>query len=350
MSATPAHAIDLRSDTLTRPSAGMRHAMANAEVGDDVFGEDPTVNSLQERAAALLGKEAALFVSSGTMANQLALLVHCRPGDEVIVGDGAHNANYESGAGGAFAGVQFAVAGHGGIFAVEDLVEAVRPASYNYPRTRLVCMENTHNRSGGKVWPKRQLDEVALEAHRRGLATHLDGARLLNAVAATGVGAADWAAHCDSATLCLSKGLGAPIGSLLAGTRDFIRDAHRFRKMLGGGMRQVGILAAAGHYALDHNVARLVEDHAAAQRFAAGVRAAPNVTVHEPESNIVMIDVTPGALFDAEAVVGRARAAGVLLVAMGARRVRAVTHLDVSAADCERAAALVAGVLADMAA
>ena len=341
---TPA-TIDLRSDTLTKPTPGMREAMARAEVGDDVFGEDPTVNRLQERVAALVGKEAALYVPSGTMANQLALLVHCRPSDEVIVGAGAHNANYESGAGAALAGVQFAGAGRGGTFTVEEMIEQVRPDAYHYPRTRLVCVENTHNRSGGIVWKEAAVQAVAEEAKKRGLALHLDGARLLNAVTASRRAAKDLAAPFDSASLCLSKGLGAPVGSLLAGSREFVREAHRWRKRLGGGMRQAGVLAAAGLYALDHHVERLAEDHVAARRLWEGLRGAPHVQMAEPQTNIAMIDLDPGAPLSAEDLVTRARARGVLLVTMGPRRVRAVTHLDVSATEVGRAAEILSELL-----
>ena len=337
--------IDLRSDTVTLPSPRMREAMARAEVGDDVFGEDPTVNHLQELGAALLGKEAALYVPSGVMANQLALMCHCRRGDEVIVGEGAHNANYESGAGGALAGVQFAVAGRGGMFTADEMVEAIKPSSYYYPRTRLVCVENTHNRAGGKVWPVAQVAAVTSAAHERGLLTHLDGARLLNAALACGRPARELAGPFDSVSLCLSKGLGAPVGSLLAGQRAFIAEAHRLRKMLGGGMRQVGILAAAGVYALEHHVARLALDHESAAAFADGLRGVPHVSVVAPETNIVMVDLAADAPLSIDDLVARATARGLLVVAMGARRLRAVTHLDVTAADCQRGAAILAEIL-----
>jgi threonine aldolase len=337
--------IDLRSDTLTRPTPGMREAMARAEVGDDVFGEDPTVNALQERAAALLGKEAALFVPSGSMANQVALLVHCRRGDEVIVGEGAHNANYEVGAGAALAGVQFAVAGRGGLYTAEEMAAVVRPPQYYYPRTSLACVENTHNRAGGTVWPPTQVAALMREAADRGIPLHLDGARIFNAAIALGRSARELAAGFASATFCLSKGLGAPIGSVLAGEREFVRQAHRFRKMLGGGMRQAGVLAAAGLYALEHHVERLAEDHANARRFADGLRGAPHARVVEPQTNIVMLELEPGAPLDGEALATRARARGVLFLAMGPRRVRVVTHLDVGADECTHAAAVVADIL-----
>ena len=239
----------------------MREAMARAEVGDDVFGDDPTVLELQRRVARLLGKQAALFVPSGTQANQIALLLHARAGDEVLVGEGAHQMVYEAGAGGAIAGVQFAVLGAGGMFDAADVEEAIKPLDSQLPPARLVSVEDTHNRSGGRVWPLERLRAVAEAAKSVGLALHLDGARLLNAAVASGVPAKDRAAPFDTVSLCLSKGLGAPVGSLLAGSAELIERAHRYRRMLGGGMRQVGILAAAGLYALEHNVERLAEDH-----------------------------------------------------------------------------------------
>ena len=266
--------IDLRSDTVTRPGAAMRAAMAAAPVGDDVFGDDPTVNALQERAAALLGKEAALFVPSGTAANQIALLVHCRPGDEVLLGDGAHQMCFEAGGGGALAGVQFQVLGvsRGGLFDAAELEAEVKPDNVHYPPSRLVSVEDTHNRAGGKVWPMERLRAVTAVARRRGLALHLDGARLMNAVIESGVPASERAADFDTVSLCFSKGLGAPVGSVLAGSRELMVRAHRYRKMLGGGMRQAGVLAAAGLYALEHHIDRLAEDHKNAQRLARSAR------------------------------------------------------------------------------
>jgi threonine aldolase len=335
--------IDLRSDTVTRPSPGMRRAMAEAEVGDDVFGEDPTVRRLEARAAELLGKETALFVPSGTMANQVALKVHCQPGDEVIVAEGAHVYFYESGAGAAIAGVQFAVVGppRSGRFAVADLEAAFKPAAnpHNSP-TRLVCVENTHNRSGGMVWSEAEIAAVATAARGHGLALHLDGARLLNAAAVLGTSAAALAAPFDTASLCFSKGLGAPVGSVLAGSRAHIERARRFRKMLGGGMRQVGILAAAALYALDNNVARLPEDHANARLIAARLGLDPAAV----PSNIVMIDLLPRHPPAVE-LHATLEAAGVRCLAIGPRRLRLVTHLDVSRADCERATEILARTL-----
>jgi threonine aldolase len=337
--------IDLRSDTVTRPTPAMREAMAHADVGDDVFGEDPTVNALQERVAALLGKEAALYVPSGSMANQIAIKVHTQPGDDVLIGEGSHNYLYESGAGAAISGVQFTILGHGGLFAAAEVEAAIKPDNHHFTPTRLVCAENTHNRGGGRVWPPAQLREVAEAAHRHGLHAHLDGARLLNASVATGRPAALLAASFDSASICLSKGLGAPVGSVLAGTRDFVHRAHRVRKMLGGGMRQAGVLAAAGIWALDNNVERLAHDHAHARLIAERLRQVPGVKLDPPETNIVIFDVD-APLPSAADLVRAARERGLLFFAIAPRRIRLVTHLDVSRADCQRAADVLVELLA----
>jgi threonine aldolase len=337
--------IDLRSDTVTRPSRAMRDAMANAEVGDDVFGDDPTVQRLQERVAKLLGKQAAVFVPSGTQANQIALLVHCRPGDEVLVGEGAHQMCYESGAAAAIAGVQFTVLGEAGFFDATDVEAAVNPIDTQFAPTRLVSIEDTHNRAGGRVWPLEKMHGVCAVARSRGLALHLDGARLLNAQVASGVSAKDRAAPFDTVSICLSKGLGAPVGSLLAGSADLIERARRFRRMLGGGMRQAGILAAAGLHALEHNVERLAEDHANARRFAEMIRGQPGVGVADViESNMVMIDLAPPAP-SAPEVFGRAYMGGLMLTPVGPTRLRAVTHLDVDRAACEQAAEILLAAL-----
>jgi threonine aldolase len=332
-------AIDLRSDTVTRPTLAMRDAMARAEVGDDVYGEDPTVKRLEERVAALLDKPAALFVSSGTMGNQLALLVHASRGDEVYAGEGAHCAWYESGAAAALAGVQIVEVGRGGVFDTHELEAAIKPRAYYGPNPRLVVVENTHNRGGGRVFPLDALERVATAAWRAELGLHLDGARLWNAAAATGLSMARLARPFDSATVCFSKGLGAPAGSVLVGDAAFIQRAHRFRKMLGGGMRQVGVLAAAALHALDHHVERLALDHAAARALAARLADSDlarreRLRVTEPETNIVMIDLDVAA----EPVVRELASRGVRMSAFGPRRLRAVTHLDVSLVDCERAA------------
>src|SRR3954471_3498230 len=316
--------IDLRSDTVTRPSTAMRAAMTEAPVGDDVFGEDPTVNALQERAATLLGKEAALFVPSGSMANQIALKVHCQPGDDVIIGEGAHNQLYESGAAGALAGVQLTGAGRGGVFSVRD-VEALckPPENHSYAPTTLVSIENTHNRGGGVVWPQREVAQIAAFARTRGIGLHLDGARLCNAAIAQGASVAALAAQFDTVSMCFSKGLGAPVGSVIAGSRALIVRAHRFRKMLGGGMRQAGILAAAALHALDNNVDRLAEDHANARFLAEQLSAVPGLSVNleKVQTNIVLVDLATW-LPAAEAAVPALRAAGVLCLAFGPRRLR----------------------------
>ncbi len=334
--------IDLRSDTVTRPTEGMRRAMAAAEVGDDIYGEDPTARRLEERAAELLGQDAALFVTSGTMGNQLALMLHCRRGDDVIVSRDAHCTLYESGGAGALAGVQLSAVGTGGTFTVHEMEAAMYPASaYHMPRTRLVAVENTHNRAGGTVWPQAQVEAVCARARELGLATHLDGARIWNAAAATGRSPAELAAPFDTVSACFSKGLGAPIGSVLAGSVERITEARRLRKMLGGGLRQVGVLCAAALYALDHHLPRVAEDHDNARRLAIGLAVVPGLTIDldSVQTNIVNIDVE-----DAAAFVARAREAGVLLNDMAPRRVRAVTHLDVDAAAIDRAIAILSEV------
>lgn len=335
--------IDLRSDTVTRPDAGMRRAMAEAEVGDDVYGEDPTVRRLEERVAGLLGVEAALFVPSGSMANQICLKAHTQPGDDVLIGEGSHNYLYESGAGGAVAGVQFTVLGRGGVFSVEDAERARKPDNHHYAPTRLLCVENTHNRGGGRIWDQDEVERLCAWARSHGIATHLDGARLWNVHVATGRALADLARPFDSVSVCLSKGLGAPVGSLVAGRKAFVGRAHRVRKMLGGGMRQAGILAAAGLYALDHNLGRLAEDHDHARRIAERLADVPGVELDAwgVHTNIVNFDV-PG---DAARLVARARERAVLLNPIAARRVRVVTHRDVSPAECARAADVLAEVI-----
>jgi threonine aldolase len=317
---------DLRSDTVTRPTPAMRAAMAEAEVGDDVYGEDPTVRRLEERTAELLGKPAALFVPSGTMANQIALLCHCQAGDEVIVGRAAHCSDFESGAGAAWAGVQFKAVGTDGLFAAVDVEQAIRPAAYYLPRTRLVVVENTHNMSGGRVFPFDASAAVVASARAHALRCHLDGARLWNAASATGRSEAELGAHFDTVTVCFSKGLGAPVGSALCGEAGTIERALRYRKMLGGGMRQAGILAAAALYALDHHRARLGDDHAAARALAAALGALPRIRVGAAETNMVVVDLEG----DAALVVEAARRRGVLVAAIGPRRLRLVTHLDVT--------------------
>jgi len=340
-----ADVVDLRSDTVTRPAAGMRAAMAAAEVGDDVLGDDPTVRRLQERAGELLGQEAALFVPSGTMANQIALKVHCEPGDDVLACDGAHLMWYESGAAGAIAGVQVRSIGRAGTFSGQDVAAAYWAAVPTIPATRLVCVENTHNRSGGVVWPREELAEVVATARRLGTRLHLDGARLMNAATVTGVPASALAGQFDTASLCFSKGLGAPVGSVLSGSKALIARALRFRRMFGGGMRQAGVLAAAALWALEHNVARLADDHAHARLLAERLTAVPGLVVDAaPPSNIVMVDLGPG-LPPARELSTRLAARGVLCLPFGERRLRLVTHLDVDRAGCARAVDEIAAVV-----
>jgi threonine aldolase len=337
--------VDLRSDTVTRPSSGMRAAMAAAEVGDDVLGDDPTVRRLQERAAEMLGQEAALYVPSGTMANQISLKVHCEPGDDVLACEGAHLMWYESGAAGALAGVQVRSIGHKGRFSSEEVEAVYAGASSTQPATRLVCVENTHNRSGGVVWSREDLAEVVATARRLDMRLHLDGARLSNAAVALGEAPRALAAGFDTVSFCFSKGLGAPVGSVIAGARPFIARAMRFRRMYGGGMRQSGVLAAAALWALDHNFDRLAEDHANARWLAEQLASLSGLVVDAaPPSNIVMIDLGAGVPAARE-LATRLEARGVLCLPFAERRLRFVTHLDVDRAGCARAVASLATVL-----
>jgi threonine aldolase len=339
--------IDLRSDTLTRPSREMRATMAAAEVGDDVFGEDPTVNRLQDRIAELLGKERALFVASGTMGNQLCIKTHTHAGDEVIAEAGAHVFFYET-AGAAFlSSVQiFPVKGTRGVLAIDDVKQAIRPDIYYMPKTRLLCLENTHNRAGGTVYPLQEFAAIARFAHDAGLRVHLDGARLWNASVASGVSVAEYCRHVDSVSVCLSKGLGAPVGSVIAGTKDFIEEARHFRKIFGGGMRQAGVLAAAGMFALDHNVTRLADDHVRARDFAKTVGALPGFAIDMAtvQTNIVIMDVT-GTGTGAGEWAKRIADAGVRVSQASDHTLRAVTHLDVTAHDVQTAAAAIAATV-----
>lgn len=345
MSARPV--VDLRSDTVTQPTAGMRAAMAAAEVGDDVLDHDPTVERLERRIAGILGKEAALFVPSGTMANQIAVRAHCPPGAEVILDRGAHVLNFEAGAAAAISGVSLQPLDvPRGILDPDGVRRAIRPPVPHCPRTALVWAENTHNLAGGNVWPQDALDAVAAVAHEAGLPFHLDGARIWNASAATGDSPARIARDADSVSVALSKGLGAPVGSLVAGTRAFIDGCWVHRKRFGGGMRQSGILAAAGLWALDHHVDRLGEDHANARWLAEQLAKLPGVRVdlEATRTNIVVFDVAGTGRAPGE-LAKEADAAGVKVVPFGATTLRAVTHLDVTRADVEHAAALLADVL-----
>lgn len=357
------HFIDLRSDTVTKPTPGMRAAMAAAEVGDDVFFDDPTVNRLQERVAELLGKEAALFVPSGTMSNQICLRAQTQPGDEIICEAGCHLYNYEAGGPAVISGLMCrTVQGEHGILDLSQLVGLIRPDNEHQVRTRMVCLENTHNRGGGSIFPLEKIAAISAWAKKNGLLMHLDGARLMNAVVATGIPAKTWASHFDSVSICFSKGLGAPIGSALAGTREMVARARRIRKVLGGGMRQVGVLAAAALYALDHHVERLREDHANAQILAQAVQDSPGVKLYPPkiETNILYMvikaELADSAISKADEsngvglVSGSApsqvlasflKKHGVLVVPTSPDAVRMVTHLDVSKAQVERAAEVI---------
>lgn len=325
--------IDLRSDTVSRPSAEMRTAMANAEVGDDVYGEDPCVNHLEELAAARMGKQAALFVPSGTMANQIAIRCLTRPGDVVIAGEHAHLLRYESGGAAALSGVQIQTAGHGGFFDAADLVAALSPPDVHHAPASLVSLENTHNVSGGRVWPAEAQARVTATARGKGLRIHVDGARIFNAACASGSPADVLVQAADTVCFCLSKGLGAPVGSLLCGERSAMPEMRRARKMLGGGMRQAGILAAAGIFALENNLERLQDDHENARELARGLS---NLGLHveTPETNIVVFEV-PDSRFenvaDAPQFARLAKQKGVGINPLDRKRLRAVTHLDFSA-------------------
>jgi len=336
--------IDLRSDTVSKPSDAMRRAMFEAEVGDDVFGDDPTVNRLEAMAAERMGKEAAVYVPSGTMANLLAVMTHTRAGDEILLGDQSHIFNYEGAGSARVAHVQTHALKNlpnGGL----DLAEveaAVRQPNIHTPRNPLLCLENTHNRCGGEALPIADMDALTALAHRHGMKVHLDGARIFNAAAVLGVPAARIARDCDSVSFCLSKGLGCPIGSLLCGTAEYINEARRNRKMLGGGMRQAGIIAAAGVYALEHNIDRLPEDHANAKRLADGLRRFPVFVPNHPQTNIVVADVVKG---DLDTWLAAFREAGVLAVAFVPQRMRMVTHINITTDDITEALARIERVV-----
>jgi threonine aldolase len=336
----PEPAIDLRSDTVTRPTAAMRAAMAEAEVGDDVLAEDPSINALQKATAELLGKEAALFVPSGTMANQIAIGVHAAPGDELLCDATAHVYVWEGGGIARLWGVTpRTIPGDRGLIALSQIENLIRPDDGHYVKTRLVCLENTQNRGGGRVHPIADVAAISDWARSRGLAMHLDGARLMNAVVASGVSALEWSRYFDTVSICFSKGLGAPVGSAIAGSAEAIRKAHRLRKVLGGGMRQGGVIAAAAIHALKHHVERLADDHANAKRLADAVSDTPGLQLESGpvETNLVWIEVDP-ALGTAAEVAGRLKARGVLVSALGPRVLRACTHLDVSREQVTRAA------------
>lgn len=335
--------IDLFSDTITRPTAAMRRFMTDAEVGDEQKFEDPTTLRLQDRVAELLGKEAALFVISGTMCNQISFAVHCRPGDEVVLDETAHPVHAEAGGAAAIAGAQIrTLSGRRGVYSAAQLAEAIRPVWRLAPLSRVVSVEQTANLAGGTIWRLEAIREVTTLARQHGLLCHMDGARLLNAAVATGIPAAEFARPFDSVWIDLSKGLGCPVGAVLAGSKAFIQEAWRWKQRLGGAMRQSGMLAAAGLYALDHHVARLAEDHAHAQRFAQLVTGTPGIGLDPAhvETNIVVMDVN-GPKLDAASLLARLLEQGVRLSPVGAAKVRAVTHLDVTRAQVEEAAAIV---------
>ena len=331
--------VDLRSDTVTKPSPEMRQAMAEAEVGDDVLGEDPTVNRLQEKAAILLGKESALFVPSGSMANQAAIYVHTRPGDEIICHEHSHIYLFEGGAPAALAGCSLKLlSGEDGQFTPEAARAAIRPSDSHYPRTSLIVVENTHNRGGGSVWPLEQiaaLRDVADEFH---LSMHLDGARLMNACAAAGCTPTDYTQYFDTVSTCFSKGLGAPVGSVVAGNSETVHRMHRVRKMFGGGMRQAGIVAAGALFALEHNLDRLIDDHARAKRLAGALAELPGISINPQrvQTNILYFDVAGGNA-TAESFCESLKLLGVLLQPVGSTKIRAVTHLDIADRDIENA-------------
>jgi threonine aldolase len=335
--------IDLRSDTVTRPTPAMRAAMNAAEVGDDVFHEDPSVNRLQERVADLLGKEAALFVPSGTMSNQICVKAHTQPGDELLCEANCHIYNFEAGGPAVLSGVMCRTfEGDHGILDVSQLDGKIRAVDDHLVHTRLVCLENTHNRGGGRVYPLEKIQAISSWAHEHGLIMHLDGARLWNAVVATGIPAAEWATQFDSVSVCFSKGLGAPIGSALAGPREFVARARHIRKLFGGGMRQAGIAAAGALYALEHHINRVADDHRNARVIAQAVVDTAGLRLNPPEveTNLIWFEVDP-EVGTARQLAAALKQRGVLVHTPGRQTIRACTHLDVSAAQAERAAEMI---------
>jgi threonine aldolase len=335
--------IDLRSDTVTRPTPAMLAAMTAAPLGDDVFDEDPSVHALQQRVADLLGKEAAVFAPSGTMTNQIGIRLHCQPGDEFLCEAGCHVYNYEQAAYAQLSGLAArTVEGHENILHVDQLRDLIRGDNEHLVRTRLVCLENTHNRGSGRVLPYEGVAEICEWAHDSGLKTHLDGARLFNAAVATGISARDWAKHFDTVSVCFSKGLGCPIGSALAGPAPLMKQARRVRKLFGGGMRQAGVIAAAALYALDNHVERLAEDHASAQILADAIRSTSGLRL-EPDTidtNIVIFSVD-AQIATAHEFVQALKQRGVLSLAVSKTRVRLVTHLDVDRGAVSQAAKII---------
>lgn len=335
--------IDLRSDTVTRPSEEMRNAMAQAPVGDDVFGEDPSVNDLQKTVARILGKEDALFTPTGVMANQIALRCHTQPGDEVVVERDAHILNYETGAPAVLSGIQvLPVQGVRGILRARQFADAIRDNAYYLPRTALFCLENTHNRAGGTIYPLSEIKKIRSVALRHEIPMHMDGARLWNAWVATGIHPKEYCRFVESVSVCFSKGLGAPVGSAIAGSKSFIDRARKVRKIFGGGMRQAGILAAAAKYSLEHNIERLKEDHEKASVLANEAEKARGFKVEsEVETNIVIFDITETGK-TASRVLAMLKSRGVLMTQAGPTALRAVTHMDVSLTQTRQAASIIA--------
>jgi len=335
--------IDLRSDTVTKPSAAMKRAMFIAPLGDDVFGDDPTVNKLQVETAKLLGKQAGLFVPSGTMGNQIALKTLTQPGDEVILDHESHIFRYEVAGAAVMSGLQFhTINGPGGIMTAEQVKEAIRPEDIHQPQTTVVCLENTHNRAGGVIYPLDEIKKISALCKKHKIKMHLDGARLWNASVASGVSLKEYSKYFDSVMVCFSKGLGCPAGSVLVGDKEFIEKARRNRKMMGGGMRQAGILAGAGLYALKHNLKRMAEDHNRAQTLAKTISQIPKIRIDlaSVQTNIVVFDIKQTGMSSGQAMVKLARK-GLWLVSFGPTRLRAVTHLDVNDKDIENAGAIV---------
>lgn len=339
----PDSQIDLRSDTVTRPTMPMRQAMATAEVGDDVIDVDPTIDRLEKLVAEKLGKEAAIYMPSGSMTNQIAIRIHCRPGDEFICEENCHIYNYEQGAFAQLSGiVARAVAGNDGVMVKQQLVDLIRPENEHMVRTRLVCLENTHNRAAGRIQPFQVVSEICQWARAENLCTHLDGARLFNAVVATRMDAAQWADSFDTVSVCFSKGLGAPVGSALAGPRELIFEARRHRKLFGGGMRQAGIIAAGALYALEHHVDRLVHDHENARILAEAVRECEGLSLRpdQVDTNMVIFEVD-AAHGTADQFVRRLKDQRVLMLPLSRQRVRAVTHMDVNEEQIRRASDII---------
>ncbi len=338
--------IDLRSDTVTKPTPEMRMAIAHAEVGDDVIDVDPTVESLERATAGILGKEAAIYMPSGSMTNQIAVRIHCGRGTEFLCEEGCHIYNYEQAAFAQLSGVVArTIPGHHGVLRIADLEDKIRPRNDHMVQTRLLCLENTHNRASGAIQPYEVLAEVTAWARDQRLATHLDGARLFNAVVATQIPAATWAQHFDSVSVCFSKGLGAPVGSALAGSAALIAEARRHRKLFGGAMRQVGMIAAGALYALEHNISRLEEDHQHAAMLAEAVRHCDSLELicDSIETNIVIFQLAAPQATAAE-FVALMKENGVLALATGPRHVRLVTHLDLSRSDIDRAVTVIQSV------